>query len=512
MRWAAANTEPADGFIAAVFESSPNQTSAASPAEGLKQMLTTLASYKPYFSEAAASGAEILVLNEMSISGFSFVVSEQVTPYLIELPAVGNVACGSVATSPDQATPTNTILPALSCIARDLNLTLVVDLAEKRPCEHIQAPCPKRGYFQFNSQIVLLGGTGALTSVYVKNHLFLPGNEGDIFDSAPWQPSYATFQSHTGRIFGQAVCFDLFYPNPILALAGMGIRDIVFSSYWENLKSYPLITASSLQRAVSEAANVNLIGGSVGYSWQNSGSGLYSQGKIVNATFNEGSSPTNRLLTAFLPSLAPTRPLLANEARLQQSSMVPGLLTWQHAPQVKLVEPVRSNMSLRKSYVGNMTLTRIQLHASESLRIARTVNHEGIQCVFNVTIQAGAVDTTVALIAQDGQYMVGAMRTQLCAIQECPRGLCSLDDIPLPLSAGVTLQSGSVTMDGFTATKGLVAAVGAHGRPVDSFWAPWQQHSAFGIMQHPNAPQPLQITGICLLGTYPYFHPHQHMP
>ena len=474
-----------DSYVAAVFESSPNQTIAASPAEGLQQMVTTLASYKPFFAEAANSGAEILVLNEMGISGFSFTVASQVTAYLIELPSLGAVPC-TAAESFSLPTPTSQVLPALSCAAKDLNVTLVVDLAERRPCARVAAPCPARGYFQFNTQIALLGGSGALTSVYVKNHLFLPGNEGNIFDSAPWQPSYATFKSHTGRLFGQAVCFDLFYPNPILALAGMGVRDIVFSSYWENLKSYPLVTASSLQRAVSEAANVNLLAVSVGYSWQNSGSGLYSQGRILNATFNQENAPRSTLLTSVVPSLVPHRPLHV------------GLPTAQEAI---------SDTPL--AVFGGGRAPPAKPTWSFTLEISQSVTHEGIQCIFDMTVLGKERDTTLALIAQDGQYMVGAMRTQLCAMQECPMGECSLSDIPVPLSTGVTLQRGSMEMRGFTAVRGLVAAVGPHGSPVSVPWLPWQQSSSFGIL---SRGVPLQVTGVNLLGTFPYFAVHPHLP
>jgi len=501
-------------YVAAVFESSPNQTSAASAAAGLTQMMTTLASYKPVFADAAASGAEILVLNEMSISGFSFTVAEQVTPYLVELPSLGTVPC-SAASAFTSATPTSQVLPALSCSARDLNMTFVVDLAERRACARIQAPCPARGYFQFNTQIVLLGGTGALASVYVKNHLFLPGNEGDIFDSAPWQPSYATFRSHTGRIFGQAVCFDLFYPNPILALAGMGVRDIVFSSYWENLKSYPLVTAASLQRAVSEAANVNLIGASVGYSWQNSGTGIYSQGRILNATFNQGATPRNTLVTAVVPSLAPEGAVTAQGGAQaifpsqQLTSALPALAIEQERAEAAPVQPDVRAFTRGQSYVGNMTLVKVSIPAGASTRLTQAVVHEGIQCDFSITLRGGNKGTTLALIAQDGQYMVGAMRTQLCALQECPAGRCSLQDIPVPASGGITLQSGGITMWGFTAVRGLVAAIGPHGTPVDVRWAPWQQYSSFGVVSRGFE---VDITGITLIGTFPYFQAHAHLP
>lgn len=462
----------AAAYIGAVLESSPTQTPVATAEDGFRQMNATWATYEPLVWEAARSGAEILVLNEMAVSGFSFTTAEQVHPFLFQFPKEGSDMCSGVLPS----MPSAPILQRMACLAAAANITIVADLPEKRPCASAQQGCPSRGWWQFNTQVSLVGGSGQLGSRYVKNHLYLPGGEGLIFDTAPWAPSYVTFVSHTGRLFGQAVCFDAFFPNPIQTLAAAGVRDIVFSSYWENLGSYPIIAAQPLQRAVSQAGGFNFLAASVGYSWKNSGSGLYSQGSIVNASYSTSASPQTTLLVGELPDLGPPKVSIGSSRALLHHDL--------GGP----------------SAVGNMTLLRVPV-TPDVQRVQHTLQHGHLTCTFDLTLQ-GLDVSTIGLIAQDGQYMVGAMRSQLCSLQVCPSGQCSLSDLPIPAWRGVRLLKGSMTATGFTARPGFTIASGPFGKPSQPSWETVQASTGGGLYGVRGAGAQWDVTTLTVFGAY----------
>ena len=114
-----------------------------------------------------------------------------------------------------------------------------------------------------------------------------------------------------------------------------------------------------------------------------------------------------------------------------------------------------------------MAMQVVEVRGSAALQ--HRVVHGDITCDFNVTLTSQDVQA-VGLIAQDGEYMVGAMRSQLCSLQVCPGGRCGMEDLPIPSSQGVTLLSGSITMSGFTAAPGYTIASGPHGAPSQPVW------------------------------------------
>ena len=126
----------------------------------------------------------------------------------------------------------------------------------------------------FSTQIAI-SEQGQILAKYRKTHLY---RAADLFAAGSGAPVF--FDTSFGVRFGMLVCFDLLFPEPQSALLSMGIKDFVVSSWWVNLD---IFQSSAVQQATSSALESNLLAAGIGFNFFSSGSGLYSNGTVLES-------------------------------------------------------------------------------------------------------------------------------------------------------------------------------------------------------------------------------------
>ncbi|XP_055596430.1 vanin-like protein 1 [Uranotaenia lowii] len=167
----------------------------------------------------------------------------------------------------------------LSCLARDRQKYLVVNLAEIASCpmKGETRPCAKNGLYNFNSNVVF-DRNGAVIARYRKFNLY---NEPKM--NITLEADLSVFKTDFGVEFGTFICFDLLFEKPALQLVRRGIKDFVYSTMW--FSDLPFLTAVQIQQGWAYANNVNfLVSGSNNPGIGSTGSGIYSgrRGPIVS--------------------------------------------------------------------------------------------------------------------------------------------------------------------------------------------------------------------------------------
>lgn len=369
-------------------------------------MLRNVAALQKFVVDAAEAGARLVVTPEQGISGFPFTTRAGIAPYLQQLPGPNDDPCAGG----------SAVVCAVSKMARTARVVVVVGLPSMQPCTNATAGCPSDGHFNYNSQVVV-DVDGRFVSVYHKTHLFEA--EDAFFNPAPASQPLKTFFVD-GVVFGQAICFDIFFRTPMAKLAlGAGVRNFAFSTWWVNTGTTPLMSAVDLQQSASKAYNATLVAANTGAAgYISSGSGIYVGGVPATWSYNPTAAAKSVLLVAKVPvhlqSPAPARPSAAGVVDRRPVPPAP----------VAAVKP---------------QLTAMEVGAGESASMAAVSGD--VVCNVSVTVAAGGDGRrhTFAAYANGGSFCTGLLPSQTCGLLYCPAGNCSA--LPLPLGSGPALDS-----------------------------------------------------------------------
>ncbi|XP_011255058.1 vanin-like protein 1 [Camponotus floridanus] len=158
-------------------------------------------------------------------------------------------------------------LRKISCAARDNNIYVVINIAEKLPCTGNACPTDKMFYYNTN---VVFDRTGKIIARYRKTNLY--GEQ--VFNVTP-EPEIVIFDTDFGVKFGTFTCFDILFYEPALKLTRFyNITDIVFPTAW--FSEAPFLTAVQTQTGWSFSEDVNFLAS--GYNDPaagSTGSGIY---------------------------------------------------------------------------------------------------------------------------------------------------------------------------------------------------------------------------------------------
>eukprot|EP01084_Bolivina_argentea_P062745 114722_1 len=109
-----------------------------------------------------------------------------------------------------------------------------------------------------------------------------------------------------GIKIGVITCFDSMYATPLIPLIkDEGISNFIVSHWWNN--QYAMFSAASWWQAISKRMEINLLASatwwtqSAEYTWS-SGSGIYSDGKIVKSWYNQQRDKIEKLLIGDVPN------------------------------------------------------------------------------------------------------------------------------------------------------------------------------------------------------------------
>ncbi|XP_055537021.1 vanin-like protein 1 isoform X2 [Wyeomyia smithii] len=167
----------------------------------------------------------------------------------------------------------------LSCVARQRQKYLVVNLVEKALCpeDNDSRPCAPNGLNRFNTNVVF-DRNGFVIARYRKYNLF-----GENGINTTRTADVVTFETDFGVTFGTFICFDLMFDQPALQIVRNGVTDVIFSTMW--FSELPFLTAVQIQQAWAFKNNVNFLASGASFPGIGStGTGVFAgkRGRIVS--------------------------------------------------------------------------------------------------------------------------------------------------------------------------------------------------------------------------------------
>ncbi|XP_053679231.1 vanin-like protein 2 [Anopheles nili] len=180
-----------------------------------------------------------------------------------------------------------TILVALSCLAREVQKYLVINLSEQF---YLQSQAET---VRYNTNVVF-DRNGTVIARYRKFNLFKePGT------SVTATPELISFETDFGVRFGVFTCFDILFAAPTLELIKQGLRDFVFPAFWTS--EPPFLTSTQIFESWAYATNANLITSGTNYGPSGAtGTGVFNGRNGALLTHYTG-QPTRALYTVKVP-------------------------------------------------------------------------------------------------------------------------------------------------------------------------------------------------------------------
>uniref|UniRef100_A0A6A7G4V3 Pantetheinase-like n=1 Tax=Hirondellea gigas TaxID=1518452 RepID=A0A6A7G4V3_9CRUS len=204
-------------------------------------------------AEAKLLGTDIIAFSEYALPGLGIFLGDRSHFDSLSVP-VPDPADGVAPCDKETGSAEYSPLKELSCAARQLEMYMVVGVAETSDCEDVPPPdCPADGVIYYNTMVVF-NRSGTVVAMYRKQHPFLePGVEiGHQNDSA------ALFISDFGVTFSMHNCFDILFAHPSYANVKKNLsRDVIFSTAWGNQS--PFAFAPNIQSSWSRSLSTNML-------------------------------------------------------------------------------------------------------------------------------------------------------------------------------------------------------------------------------------------------------------
>jgi len=292
------------------------------------QLLTAnLASYSAILSQLAPQQPDIIAFPEGGLGYFeadelsntnSTLTRQALLPFCTQLTLAYPVSTSAPnpCLSPSSFPAPANQLQTLSCLARQYQTTLVVNVCQVEMCtpgtpasafsspfNFARTACPADGHYYWSSNVVF-ASDGHIAAVYPKAHLF------DTFTFDIPKPTPVSWvDAKTGVTFGTFISFDIEFRQPAQSLLLQGVQHYVMDLVWLTNQP-PQLTSVMIQQAWAERWGVNLIAAN-GLSRAGIGGGVYSSGSIANYFFDPTLSVQAgewRLVVQDLPKELPPSP------------------------------------------------------------------------------------------------------------------------------------------------------------------------------------------------------------
>jgi predicted amidohydrolase len=300
----------ASSYRAAVVEFSPDiaDEATAGDAQAMRaHRLKNLQGLEAFAREAKANGTQIMVFPEYGITGDGVgqgnIARKTVTHFLEDDTALAGpkpqitLPCGDAVA--EESAPT---IARTSCLAKELEMILVINLLTKQSCDAGLDGCPDDGMRVYNTAVAF-AEDGRILSLYHKRHpygdeiLFVQKGEDMYRDGV-------AFTSSFGVKFGMFICFDILFFTD----GGPDALEILYPTDWVNDVLGPIpepLSAHVAQKSWSALHHKNLLAANYGgFGKDSSGSGIWNKGTALASFYNPTKEPQNMLLIADVPILA----------------------------------------------------------------------------------------------------------------------------------------------------------------------------------------------------------------
>ncbi|XP_011165400.1 vanin-like protein 1 [Solenopsis invicta] len=252
------STSKAANYIAAVVEYPPKYLTNSS--ETLK---VNSDAYVRLIAAASRNKVDIIVFPEDGLTTTTFPERAEMGDWTTIIPSTSE----NYTPCTQDTIKVSETLKKISCAARNNEIYVVLNIAEKEACT--AEPCPNDKVFYYNSNVVF-DRTGKIIARYRKTNLF---KEYQFNVTAV--PEVVSFDTDFGVKFGTFICFDILFHEPALNLTrDHQVTDIVYPTAW--FSDAPFLTAVQTQTGWSSAEDVNLLAS--GYNRPgvgSAGSGIY---------------------------------------------------------------------------------------------------------------------------------------------------------------------------------------------------------------------------------------------
>ncbi|XP_046840395.1 pantetheinase-like [Xenia sp. Carnegie-2017] len=390
----------ASEFIAAVYEhalfdSSENQSYVLTRNAAVEIMMKNVNVYKQQVITAKNKNARIIVFPEYGLTGFNH-DRESFRPFLENIPDPTRIewnACTDP--EPDNST---FILNRLSCLAKDNNIYLVVNMGDIKPCNKTtDLNCPEDGRYQYNTNVVF-DNKGNLIARYHKQHPFM--NELKTVNR-PKEPEFITFQTPFGK-FGTFTCFDVLFHDPAITLVEKyNIDHVVFPTAWFDV--LPLFAAIGFHSSWARGMGVNFLASNTHVPiLLNTGSGIYSYNgsKDYFRSLSEG----GKLLIASLPKSHRNLALDKSAAQIDRDNLSHSNVTW--------------NEEFYSDLFGDLFQFKELRNDEDALKIC--YNHSKTCCSLTYKMVKKRTDELYALGVFDGIHTKeGQYYLRICTLIKC---------------------------------------------------------------------------------------------
>lgn len=283
----------------------------------------------------------------------------------------------------------------LSCIARDNEMFLVINMAGREICDR-KVECPPDGQYLFNTNVVF-SPEGELVARYYKRHLF----QEDWFNPAK-SNRVAIFNTPFGK-FATFICFDVVFKKPAVEIIEKyNIRNIAYSVAWVSVP--PLFRSVQMHSSFARGANVNLLAANLHWLPSSSyGSGIYTPTGAA-AYYYRPNVPGSKLVIADIYPINNAKSDIAeiyNYSQKTETEKNDTILNVEDAINILKFKHLKNNS-------GSITVCYKSFCCKASYTIKRS-----FQEIYALGVYSGYWN-----VAQNKLY------SQICTLLKCPSSKC----------------------------------------------------------------------------------------
>ncbi|XP_052873330.1 vanin-like protein 1 [Anopheles cruzii] len=266
------STVDSESYVVSVVEFRPEQMTM--PIEERTKL--HLDEYSKLIRSPKARPSDIIVFPELTLNSLS-------DPVFVPEPSQRVVPCDDH----------GSILVTLSCLAREVQKYLVINLSEQFYIQQLAETV------RYNTDVVF-DRNGTVIARYRKYNLFREAGT-----SIPAAPELVTFETDFGVRFGVFTCFDILFSQPTLQLIKQGLRDFVFPAFWTS--EPPFLASTQIFESWAYAIDANLIVSGTNYDLSGAtGTGVFA-GRNGALLAHFTGAPTRELYTVTVPKYGSQR-------------------------------------------------------------------------------------------------------------------------------------------------------------------------------------------------------------